>query len=70
VLVVTSPDDRTAHPGGSAVVARTVPDAILHVRPHGDHISLFKGDTDLMSLLGDFIDSLSSLRRTSADTSL
>ncbi|RCG27058.1 alpha/beta hydrolase [Sphaerisporangium album] len=58
VLVVTSTDDRTAHPDGSKVVARTLPDATLHVRQHGDHISLFKGDADLMCLVGDFIDSL------------
>ncbi|MFC6082798.1 alpha/beta fold hydrolase [Sphaerisporangium aureirubrum] len=65
VLVVTSTDDQTAHPDGSKVVAKALPDAILHVRPHGDHISLFKGEPDLMSLLGDFIDSLPTLCRTS-----
>ncbi|MEO3808320.1 alpha/beta hydrolase [Sphaerisporangium sp. B11E5] len=70
VLVVTSTDDETACPDGSKVVARTLPEAILHVRPHGDHISLFKGDPDLMSLLGDFIDSLPGLSRTSGRTFL
>ncbi|GAA1264815.1 hypothetical protein GCM10009677_15850 [Sphaerisporangium rubeum] len=68
VLVVTSTDDATASPDGSKVVAHTLPDATLHVRRHGDHISLFKGDPDLMSLLGDFIDSLSAFSRTSDRT--
>ncbi|MFC4534153.1 alpha/beta fold hydrolase [Sphaerisporangium dianthi] len=70
VLVVTSTDDRTAHPDGSKTVAQALPDAILHVRPHGDHISLFKGGADLMPLLGDFIDSLPDLCRTSGPTFL
>jgi len=56
VLVVTSTDDETAHPDGSRVVARELPDAVLHVRPHGDHISLFQAETELMNLVGDFID--------------
>ncbi|MBO3744795.1 hypothetical protein J5X84_01855 [Streptosporangiaceae bacterium NEAU-GS5] len=55
-LVVTSTDDETAHPEGSRAVARALPDAVLHVRPHGDHISLFQAETELMNLVGDFID--------------
>ncbi|MBA2895420.1 alpha/beta fold hydrolase [Nonomuraea soli] len=55
VLVVTSEDDETAHPDGSRVVAEALPDAKLHVRPHGDHISLFQGDKDLMKTARDFI---------------
>jgi pimeloyl-ACP methyl ester carboxylesterase len=52
VLVVTSTDDQTAHPDGSKVVARSLPDAVLHIRPHGDHISLFKGEPELLNLVG------------------
>ncbi|RSM99124.1 alpha/beta hydrolase [Nonomuraea sp. WAC 01424] len=58
VLVVTSQDDETAHPAGSKAVAGALPDSILHVRAHGDHISLFKGDDpELMNMARDFIDS-------------
>ncbi|WP_329213076.1 alpha/beta hydrolase [Streptomyces sp. NBC_01485] len=41
-LVVTSEDDTTANPLGSAEVARRLTNATLQVEPHGDHISLFK----------------------------
>ncbi|MFD0395909.1 alpha/beta fold hydrolase [Streptomyces nogalater] len=41
-LVVTSEDDTTANPLGSAEVARRLPNATLSVEPTGDHISLFK----------------------------
>ncbi|MET9500406.1 alpha/beta fold hydrolase [Streptomyces sp. NPDC006622] len=41
-LVVTSEDDSTANPLGSAEVARRLPNATLSVEPTGDHISLFK----------------------------
>ncbi|MEV0593873.1 alpha/beta fold hydrolase [Nonomuraea cavernae] len=56
-LVVTSRDDETAHPEGSKTVAGSLPGAMLHIRPHGDHISLFKGDLELMNMARDFIDS-------------
>jgi pimeloyl-ACP methyl ester carboxylesterase len=56
-LVVTSRDDETAHPEGSKTVAGALPDAMLHVRAHGDHISLFKGEPELMNMARDFIDS-------------
>ncbi|MEU8324771.1 alpha/beta hydrolase [Nonomuraea sp. NPDC048881] len=57
VLVVSSHDDETAHPAGSKAVAAALPDAVLHLRAHGDHISLFKGDPELMDMARDFIDS-------------
>jgi 3-oxoadipate enol-lactonase len=40
-LVVTSEDDHTAHPAGSHRVAAALPNAMLHLESHGDHISLF-----------------------------
>jgi pimeloyl-ACP methyl ester carboxylesterase len=55
VLVVTSRTDSTAHPGGSAEVARRLPDAELVVRDQGDHISLFRGEHGVMRLLDDFL---------------
>jgi len=54
-LVVTSADDSTAHPGGSRFVAAALPDARLHVLPHGDHISLFRGDPQLLDTAAGFI---------------
>ncbi|WP_155372901.1 alpha/beta fold hydrolase [Catellatospora vulcania] len=41
-LVVTSDDDNTANPLGSKHVAARLPDAVLQVEPHGNHLSLFK----------------------------
>lgn len=55
VLVVTSEDDATTHPSGSRSVAAALPDATLHVAPHGDHISLFHGEPELIQLASDFI---------------
>ncbi len=54
VLVVTSRTDATTHPGGSAEVARRLPDATLVVRDSGDHISLFRGEPPLLSLIDDW----------------
>jgi 3-oxoadipate enol-lactonase len=48
-LVVTSEDDVTAHPAGSRYVAAALPNARLHVAPHGDHLSLFRGPPDLLA---------------------
>lgn len=55
VLVVTSEDDRTAHPNASREVARLLAHGELVVRPHGDHIALFRGAADLFELATDFI---------------
>lgn len=57
VLVVTSRTDSTAHPGGSVEVARRLPDAELKVRDRGDHISLFRGEPELLGLLDGFLGS-------------
>jgi 3-oxoadipate enol-lactonase len=54
-LVVTSEDDATAHPAGSRRVAAGLGAAELHVRPHGDHLSLFAAEPQLVQLLLNFI---------------
>jgi len=56
VLVVTSEDDETAHPQGSTMVARALPDARLLIAPHGDHASLFRADEALIRVAADFIE--------------
>lgn len=53
-LVVTSGDDRTAHPEGSRYVAERLPDARLMVRPSGDHLSLFRAGPELLRTAADF----------------
>ncbi|WP_433618259.1 alpha/beta fold hydrolase [Dactylosporangium sp. CA-139114] len=53
-LVVTSADDTTAHPDGSIAVARGLDEVTLHIAPHGDHISLFRGPAELIDLALDF----------------
>jgi pimeloyl-ACP methyl ester carboxylesterase len=54
-LVVTSEDDSTAHPDGSVRVAKGIPNAILHVEPHGDHLSLFEAQPHITALAARFI---------------
>jgi len=54
-LVVTSEDDRTAHPGGSHGVARALPRAVLKVEPHGDHLSAFGAGDRLRHLMASFL---------------
>lgn len=54
-LIVTSEDDRTAHPGASSAVAAALEDARLHVAPTGDHISMFRGPAALLRLATEFI---------------
>jgi pimeloyl-ACP methyl ester carboxylesterase len=54
-LVVTSNDDDTAHPAGSKWIARRLPNAILQVEAHGDHLSLFEGSPRLTALAENFI---------------
>ena len=57
-LVVTSEDDRTAHPGGSHAIAGRLPRARLRVEPHGDHISVFGADARLQHILTDFLNTV------------
>jgi 3-oxoadipate enol-lactonase len=54
-LVVTSEDDSTAHPDGSMRVAKGIPNAILHVEQHGDHLSLFDAQPHITALAARFI---------------
>ena len=54
-LVVTSEDDSTAHPDGSMRVAKGIPNAILHVERHGDHLSLFDAQPHITALAARFI---------------
>ena len=54
-LVVTSQDDRTAHPAGSRTVAEALPRATLRVAAHGDHLSVFEARPELVQLAVDFL---------------
>ena len=54
-LVVTSADDRTAHPAGSRAAAAALPRGFLRVEPHGDHISAFGAGDRLEGLLSGFL---------------
>lgn len=54
-LVVTSEDDSTAHPAGSREVAARLPNAVLHVEPHGDHLSFYDASPHLTELALQFI---------------
>ena len=54
-LLVTSEDDHTAHPGGTHRAATLLPDAVLRVEPHGDHISVFGAGPRLQRILTDFL---------------
>jgi len=54
-LVVTSEDDRTAHPAGSRAVAAALARSRLHVEAHGDHLSLFAAENALTAVAADFL---------------
>ena len=54
-LVVTSQDDSTAHPEGSRHVAEQLPNAVLHVEPHGDHLHFYEAAPRLTELAARFI---------------
>ncbi|WP_349876543.1 alpha/beta hydrolase [Micromonospora sp. HUAS YX12] len=54
-LVVTSEDDHTAHPAGSRAVAARIAGSVLHVAPHGDHLSLFHAEDGLVDLAARFV---------------
>ncbi len=58
-LVVTSEDDSTAHPAGSMRVAEGLPNGVLRVEPHGDHLSLFDAEPHITALAARFISELS-----------
>jgi pimeloyl-ACP methyl ester carboxylesterase len=54
-LIVTSEEDITAHPAGSKITAERLSNAILHVEPHGDHMSLFDAAPKITELALRFI---------------
>ncbi|MGW1198706.1 alpha/beta fold hydrolase [Streptomyces sp. NPDC002536] len=54
-LVVTSDRDTTAHPAGSAYVARHLPRADLRVLPDGNHLTAFGAGAELVSLARNFL---------------
>ena len=54
-LVVTSQDDSTAHPAASREVAARLPKSVLHVEPHGDHLSFYDANPQLTELASRFI---------------
>jgi pimeloyl-ACP methyl ester carboxylesterase len=54
-LVVTSQDDSSAHPAGSRHVALRLPNAMLHVKSHGDHLSFYEATADLVELVLRFL---------------
>lgn len=54
-LVVTSHRDTTAHPAGSAYVARHLPRAELRTLPDGDHLTAFDAADELVVLARDFL---------------
>lgn len=54
-MLVTSDDDRTAHPDGSRWAARSLPNARLRQRGGGDHLSAFAADAECRRLLAGFL---------------
>ncbi|MFJ9159473.1 alpha/beta fold hydrolase [Streptomyces griseoviridis] len=57
-LVVTSDRDATAHPAGSAFVARHLPRAGLRTLPEGDHLTAFDAGGELVALAEEFLRSV------------
>jgi pimeloyl-ACP methyl ester carboxylesterase len=54
-LVITSEDDSTAHPEGSRQVAARIPNSVLHIEPHGDHLSFYEASPELTGLVVGFL---------------
>lgn len=54
-LIVTSKDDRTAHPDGSRRLAELIPGAQLAVAEHGDHLDAFKASDEHRGMLMSFL---------------
>ncbi|MFJ9949624.1 alpha/beta fold hydrolase [Kitasatospora sp. NPDC091207] len=59
-LVVTSDRDSTAHPAGSAYVARHLPRAELRTLPDGDHLTAFDAGGELVALARQFLRSVTT----------
>ncbi|WP_405847046.1 alpha/beta fold hydrolase [Streptomyces sp. NBC_01518] len=62
-LIVTSEDDRTAHPAGSRAVAAALPGSRLHVAPAGDHLSVFAAEDALTTVAAEFLADAEQFRR-------
>lgn len=54
-LIVTSKDDRTAHPDGSRRLAELIPRAQLAVSEHGDHLDAFTASEEHRGILRSFL---------------
>ncbi|MCB5907504.1 alpha/beta fold hydrolase [Streptomyces pinistramenti] len=54
-LVVTSPEDHTAHPDGSVHAARLLSHGALRSLPHGDHLTAFDAGPELVGIAEAFI---------------
>jgi 3-oxoadipate enol-lactonase len=54
-LIVTSQDDSTAHPAASREVASRLPNAVLHIEDHGDHLSFYDAAPQLTELVSRFL---------------
>lgn len=54
-LVVTSDGDTMAHPAGSRRTAEKLRNAVLYIKPEGDHLSLFDTNPEVSELVMRFI---------------
>ncbi|MFE4333087.1 alpha/beta fold hydrolase [Streptomyces sp. NPDC056831] len=54
-LLVTSPQDTTAHPEGSVRAAQLLPYGTLRLLPHGDHLTAFDAGPHLVRIAEEFI---------------
>jgi 3-oxoadipate enol-lactonase len=66
-LVVTSRDDRTAHPAGSRRLSEIVPGARLAVTEHGTHLDAFRATTEQVSRLTSLLASAAPARYAATD---
>lgn len=62
-MVVTSPQDTTAHPAGSAYVAAHLPQAELRTMPDGDHLTAFDAGPELVALAEEFLHRMADPKR-------
>ncbi|WP_156168842.1 alpha/beta hydrolase family protein [Kordia jejudonensis] len=58
VLVVTSEEDTTAHPGGSLRLNERLKHKVFYQRKKGDHASLFDAPKELQQVFADFIETV------------
>ncbi|KOX04368.1 alpha/beta hydrolase [Streptomyces sp. NRRL B-1140] len=62
-LVVSSPQDTTAHPAGSEYVATRLTRADLRMLPDGDHLGAFDAGPELVRLAEEFLHDVSAPHR-------